>query len=102
MPHARFEILLCPWIGCGFVLWFIDFRLELHQDSNLYRAGVAAWEQGPGLVGACPGCGQKVLFSREGKSCVTDDNLPANALLLPDNWATHAILLDGDGNVITV
>src|SRR5687768_14441378 len=58
MPHASLLELLCPWPGCGFQIWFIDFRLEL-TDRTLHDQGVAAWESGAGLVGRCPGCGTR-------------------------------------------
>ena len=98
---AYFENLLGPWPGCSFRVWIIDFRLEL-QGLKLYQDGIVAWEQGPGLIGGCPGCGQKVLFSPGGKTCVKEDNEPAGALALAENWVTYAIILDEKGNVISL
>jgi len=49
MPHARFLDLLCPWPGCNFQIWFVDFQLEL-SDRSLYDRGIIAWEMGPGLT----------------------------------------------------
>src|SRR5258708_4188173 len=99
MPHVRFEDLHCPWPGCGFAIWFVDFRLEF-SDALLYQRGVTAWQQGAGLVGRCPGCAQTVMFSHSGKICVREDDIPAAAVSLPDNWFEQAILLDADGEVI--
>ncbi|MCI0685219.1 MAG: hypothetical protein L0Y71_24230 [Gemmataceae bacterium] len=76
MPHASFLELLCPWPGCGFQIWFIDFRLEF-VDRALYDQGVAAWESGAGLIGRCPGCGRRVLFNLNGKFRVDGDGDPA-------------------------
>lgn len=101
MPHARFDDLLCPWLGCGFQIWFIDFRLEL-QSPSVNRDGLMAWEQGPGLIGNCPSCGQRVLFGQRGKSCVQDELGHEGAYRLPADWSAHAILLDSNGNVISL
>lgn len=100
MPHASFLELLCPWAGCGFQIWFIDFRLEL-ADRALHDRGVVAWETGAGLIGLCPGCGHKVLFSLNGKSRVERDDDPEGAVRLSDDWFERAVLLDKDGNVIS-
>ncbi len=100
MPHARFLELLCPWPGCGFQIWFIDFRLEL-VNQTLYEQGVKSWEDGPGLIGGCPGCGQGVLFTQTGKARVETAVDPPGAVRLPANWFEIALLLDQDGNVIT-
>jgi hypothetical protein len=99
MPHARFADLLCPWPGCAFQIWFIDFRLEL-ADRALYDQGVTAWESGAGLIGKCPGCGRSVRFRMDGKACIDQHNEPPGALRLPDDWFRRAVLLDQDGNVI--
>ena len=99
MPHARFLDLLCSWPGCNFPIWFVDFQLEL-SDRSLYDRGIIAWEMGPGLIGCCPDCGQKVLFTMTGKLRIEEDAIPAGAVSLPDNWFERAVLLDQDGNVI--
>jgi hypothetical protein len=99
MPHGRFEDVLCPWPGCGFSIWFVDFRLEFN-DPLVYQKGVNAWQQGLGLIACCPGCGHKVVFSQSGKSCVQGDLIPEGAVMLRDTWFEQAILLDAEGNVI--
>src|SRR5580700_4649329 len=54
--------VLCPWAGCGVKIASIDFRLEAGEPDR-YAALLAAWWQGAGLVGRCPGCHRFVLFT---------------------------------------
>jgi len=100
MPHVRFANLLCPWLGCAFQIWFIDFRLEL-ADRAQYHQGITAWESGTGLIGKCPGCGRAVRFSMNGKECADEPNESATAVRLPDDWFYRCVLLDQHGNVIS-
>jgi hypothetical protein len=90
MPHVVYHgpWVLCPWPGCGFRLAGIDFQLE-SGDTASYTAGLAAWWQGPGLVGRCPGCQKYVLFSMSGKQCV-EDPAAAGLVVLPDDWFERA------------
>jgi hypothetical protein len=99
MPHAQFPDLLCPWPGCKFQIWFVDFQLEL-ADRSLYDRGIVAWETGAGLIGCCPGCRQSVLFKVAGKSRVEGTTAPASSVALPNDWFERAVLLDSEGNVI--
>ena len=101
MPHARFDQLMCPWPGCAFQVWFVDFCLESH-DQLLYEQGIRAWEEGPGLIGCCPSCGQRVLFSRTGKTSFKEGVPVEGAVFLPGDWFERAILLGPDGNVINL
>src|SRR3989442_9611734 len=94
MPHIIYHgsQLLCPWPGCGYQIAGIDFQLEKMNDPARYSQLLAAWWQGAGLVGRCPGCRKYVLFSMQGKQAATDP--VANGLeVLPDDWHQSAYLL---------
>src|SRR5882724_115945 len=62
MPHGVYQepYLVCPWPGCGFRIAAVDFQIEKTGDPGLYKNVIAAWWQGPGVVGRCPGCGKYV------------------------------------------
>jgi hypothetical protein len=85
----REEHLDCPWAGCDFRIAGISFRLELQGDAAAQARWLAAWWNGPGLVGRCPGCGRHVLFSLDGKRAV-NDLAPWGAAALPDDWHQKA------------
>ena len=93
MPHIVYHgpWILCPWPGCGFKIAGIDFQLET-GDPNQYAAYLAAWWQGAGLVGRCPGCQQYVLFTVNDKTCVADP-VSAGLSVLPDDWFKKAYIL---------
>ncbi len=94
MPHIVYHApyLLCPWPGCGFQIGGIDFQLENLNDPGRYSQYLAAWWQGPGLVGRCPGCQQYVLFGMNGKQAVPDP-AAAGLTVLPDDWYQKAYIL---------
>ena len=73
MPHIIYHPPwdVCPWPGCGFKIAGVDFQLETADSAN-YSSLLAAWWQGSGLVGRCPGCDQYVLFGFNDKRCVTE------------------------------
>src|SRR5690349_9522827 len=75
----------CPWAGCGLRIVGINFRLDALGDVARQAGWLAAWWNGPGLVGRCPGCGRYVLFTLDDKRAVLD---PASwgAAVLPDDW----------------
>jgi hypothetical protein len=93
MPHIIYHPPwdLCPWPGCGFKIAGIDFQLETGDSAN-YSRQMAAWWQGTGLVGRCPGCDHYVLFGFNDKRCVTDPNA-AGLVVLPDDWYQRAYVL---------
>src|SRR5437588_12744688 len=74
MPHIVYHDadILCPWPGCGYRIAGIDFQLEKLNDPARYGQLLAAWWQGPGLAGRCPGCGRYVLFGMAGKQTIQD------------------------------
>src|SRR5262249_33283775 len=86
-PHQ-----LCPWPGCGFKIAGVDFQLERSNNPARYAQLLAAWWQGPGLVGRCPGCGRHVLFGMSDKQTVADPT-SAGLTLLPDDWYQTAYIL---------
>jgi len=53
---------------------------------------LAAWWQGPGLAGRCPGCGRYVLFGMTGKQSVQDP-AASGLTVLPDDWYQHAYVI---------
>jgi hypothetical protein len=67
----------------------IDFRLDVQGDTSRQADWLAAWWNGPGLVGRCPRCGRYVLFGLEGKRAVSDPS-PWGAAVLPDSWHEKA------------
>lgn len=99
MPHAFFN-LPCPWPGCGFVAYLIDFRLEA-IDLSLYARGVAAWNSGHALIGPCPVCGRLVGFSIHGLHQDVVSQRDAGSVVLPDDWFQHAVIVDKDGKQMT-
>ncbi len=86
-PHQQ-----CPWPGCGSRIRGIKFQLESLNDPVRFSQWLAAWWQGPGLVGRCPGCGHYVLFEITGKKAVQDPTAMGSALL-PDDWHQWAYLV---------
>ena len=59
---------------------------------------MAAWWNGPGLVGRCPGCGRYVLFTLEDKRAVLDSTKWGSALL-PDDWHEKAHVVTRPGEL---
>ncbi len=92
MPHGVYQepFLLCPWPGCGLRIAAVDFQVEQAADPALYRSVLAAWWQGPGVVGRCPGCSRHVLFSMRQKKAVSD---PSGMTVLPDDWHQSAYIV---------
>jgi hypothetical protein len=92
MPHGLYEepFVVCPWLGCGFRIAGVDFRLE--KGDALDARATLAWWQGAGIVARCPGCRQFVLFSIGTKQRVSD---PAATGLpvLPDDWSQRAYVI---------
>ena len=93
MPHVVYHgaWVACPWPGCGFQIAGIDFQLET-ADPDRYASLLAAWWQGAGLVGRCPGCHQFVLFTNNDKQCISD---PAarGVVVLPEDWFQRAFTI---------
>ena len=79
----------CSWAGCDLRIVGIDFRLDVQGDTSRQADWLAAWWNGPGLVGRCPRCGRYVLFGLEGKRAVSDPS-PWGAAVLPDSWHEKA------------
>jgi hypothetical protein len=79
----------CPWAGCDLRIAGINFRLDALGDASHQAAWLAAWWNGPGLVGRCPRCGRYVLFTLEEKRAVIDPTA-WGAAILPDNWHEKA------------
>ncbi|HEV3258582.1 MAG TPA: hypothetical protein VG013_17030 [Gemmataceae bacterium] len=94
MPHIVYHDpnILCPWPGCGYRIAGIDFQLEQLNDPARYAQLLAAWWQGPGLAGRCPGCGRYVLFGMSGKQAVHDP-AAAGLAILPDDWCQNGYLI---------
>ncbi len=95
MPHIVYHdpFHLCPWPGCGFKIAAVDFQVEKISDAGQKKELLAAWWQGPGFVGRCPGCGKYVLFSMDSKRAVADP--AAQGLkLLPEDWYQTAYIPD--------
>ncbi len=93
MPHIVYHSPwdICPWPGCGFKIGGIDFQLETGDSAN-YTNQLAAWWQGAGLVGRCPGCNQYVLFTFNDKRCVADPK-DGGLVVLPDDWHQRAYIV---------
>jgi hypothetical protein len=79
-PH-----IACPWSGCGLRIAGIRFSLEKLGDAGQASQWLAAWWNGPGLVGRCPKCNRHVLFEITGKQAVTELAMLQSSLL-PHNW----------------
>src|SRR5437016_2301268 len=75
----------CPWSGCDFVIKGVAFLLEKMGDSQLVDRLLDSWWSGPGLVGACPGCGRPVLFRMNDK-VRPDPTISASSVRLPEDW----------------
>src|SRR5262245_18037095 len=80
---------VCPWPDCTTRIAGIKFQLDKMGDKNRCDNLLSAWWAGTGLVGTCPGCGNRVLFFLAGKLAV-DGPKPAGAADLPDDWAEKA------------
>jgi hypothetical protein len=83
-PHV-----LCPWPGCHERIAGIVFQLDRMGDAATRNRLLAAWWQGPGLVGKCPRCGRRVLFGLEEKRIVIDP-VQYETACLPDDWCKKA------------
>jgi hypothetical protein len=79
----------CPWPDCDYRIAGINFRLEELGSTADRARWMAAWWQGPGLVGRCPGCGCYVLFGLQEKQAAPDP-APGEVGLLPDDWHRRA------------
>jgi hypothetical protein len=88
-PHVHYDDPACPHPGCGQVMEWIDFKLELHNDPDaVYNPLVRSWWQGMGFAGRCPACGGWVHFTTLRKSAI-DDAEAGRLPRLPDDW--HAV-----------
>jgi hypothetical protein len=89
-PHIHYDDPACPHGGCGHLMEWIDFNLQLHGDpEGVYKPLIRAWWDGTGFVGRCPACGGWVRFATLGMSAAIDEatgRLPQ----LPANWAEVA------------
>src|SRR5438477_12118643 len=83
------EHLDCPWAGCDLQIAGLNFRLDALADPPRQSEWLAAWWNGPGLVGRCPRCGRYVLFALDGKRAVGDPTAWGTAVL-PDDWHEQA------------
>lgn len=94
MPHGVYQepFISCPWPRCEFRIAAVDFQVERSTNPSLYSRVIAAWWQGPGIVGRCPGCGQHVLFSMNEKRQVADPASPGMTVL-PDDWHQQAYIV---------
>jgi len=82
----------CPWPGCAARIAGINFQLKKMEDTELCERLLAAWWQGPGLVGRCPDCKRHVLYGLGGKTAVSDPQSFPSALL-PEDWHAKAHLV---------
>jgi hypothetical protein len=82
----------CPWPDCDLRIAGIGFQLEKMGDSALLNELLAAWWQGPGLVGRCPSCRRDVLFSLGNKQAVTDP-VRLGYTVLPKDWHQKAYVV---------
>lgn len=81
----------CPWGDCDTVISGIDFQLDRLGDAGEREKWLAAWWQGRGLVGRCPGCKRYVLFGYQTKRAVDEPAVFADAIL-PENWDNTAVV----------
>ncbi len=81
----------CPWPNCDYRIAGIHFQLE-KMGGDSQPDLLAAWWQGPGLVGKCPYCNQFVLYGLREKSMVSDPTLIPQSLM-PENWHQIAHLV---------
>jgi hypothetical protein len=91
IAHLVYHGAHISWPGCGYQIAGIAFPLETYAPA-FHNQAVAAWWQGPGLVGRCPGCGQYVLFGFNDKQTVADPNT-GGFVVLPDDWHQRAHVL---------
>lgn len=82
----------CPWPDCGVRIAGIDFQLSKLAAKSILEQLLAAWWQGTGLVGRCPGCGRFVLFGLQHKQPLPDATSRGFAVL-PDDWHQKAHLV---------
>ena len=82
----------CPWPGCDLRIAGIRFELETMGNSEQASRWLAAWWNGPGLVGRCPACTRHVLFEVTGKKAVTD-LARLDFALLPEDWHLNAYIV---------
>lgn len=89
-PHIHYDEQVCPHLGCGHRMEWIDFKLELHGDpEGVYRPLVRSWWEGPGFVGRCPVCQGWIRFTTLGMS-PCDGEEASRFPRLPENWASVA------------
>ena len=89
-PRVRYEDATCPHPDCGHVMEWIDFRLELHGDSEgVYNPLVRAWWDGTGFAGRCPACQGWIRFTTLRRESVHDEQTAALPML-PENWQSVA------------
>ncbi len=82
----------CPWSNCNYRIAGIHFQLEKMGDANAQERLLAAWWQGPGLVGKCPCCNRYVLYGLREKRTIADPTSMAEALM-PEKWQQVAHLV---------
>lgn len=89
-PHVHYHDPACPHPNCRHEMEWIDFRLELYDDTEgIYKPLVRAWWDGTGFVGRCPQCGGWIHFTTLRMEAVSETDA-ANLLQLPDDWHTVA------------
>jgi hypothetical protein len=69
----------------------IDFQLETYGDPAFYAEVMKRWGRaGFGVIGKCPDCGNRLLFTATEKKAVVDaeGDLP----VLQEDWYSHAFV----------
>ena len=90
-PQVHYDDPHCPHPGCGHLMEWIDFKLELHGDpEGVYGPLASAWCNGIGFASRCPGCGGWVRFATLGMTALADDQAARTLPQLPDHWASVA------------
>jgi hypothetical protein len=89
-PHVHYHEPTCPHPGCGHVMEWIDFQLELFGDAEgIYKPLVRSWWEGTGFVGRCPNCSQWIRFTTLRMEALSEDEARPYRKL-PENWFTTA------------
>ncbi|MDR3633439.1 MAG: hypothetical protein P4L84_06345 [Isosphaeraceae bacterium] len=89
-PHVHYDEPHCPHDGCGHVMEWIDFQLELFNDpEGIYKPLVRSWWEGTGFIGRCPRCAGWVRFTTRRMQAIPEED-SGRFPRLPDGWHTVA------------
>jgi hypothetical protein len=97
-PHVHYDDPRCPHSECSHRMEWIDFKVELHGDSEgVYKPLVRSWWECRGFVGRCPVCHGWIRFTTLRMEAL-DGQEAGQYPRLPDNRAAIAQFAWGSKN----